>query len=116
MEQDPLFQIFAGEKFPLLFGELAAEGDFSDRIGFPGIKSGEGEFEDDVFVLYTASDTIFRSLNKENHAELIRQAFAEMGMQESGYQIRLKGKQSDDFNKNLNEIKETFGGIKIEIK
>ncbi len=76
----------------------------------------EGEFEDDVFVLYTASDTIFRSLNKENHAELIRQAFAEIGIQENGYQIRLKGKQSDEFNRNLNEIKETFGGVKIEIK
>ena len=76
----------------------------------------DGVYEDDVFVLYTTSDTIFRSLQKPDHAELLRQTFEAIGIGSSGYAVRLKGKDGDLFNKNLGEIKETFAGVKIEIK
>ena len=73
-------------------------------------------YEEDVFVLYTTSDTIFRSLSKPEHYSLISQALLELGLSENEFDVRLKGKQSDEFNKSLNELKETFGGVKIEVK
>ena len=76
----------------------------------------DSAYEDGVFVLSTASDTIYRSLSKAEHAELIAKAFSEIGMTEQEYQLTLKGKQSDTFQKNVAEIKETFSGVKIEIK
>lgn len=76
----------------------------------------DSEYDGDVFVLYTSSDTIYRSLVSESHAALIGQAFSEIGIGAGGYEIRQRGKQTDDFNKSLNEIKETFGGVKIDLK
>ena len=76
----------------------------------------DGVYEDGIFVLYTTSDTIFRSLTKPEHATLIGQAFGELGIGGGEYDIRLRGKQSDNFEKSLNAIKETFEGVKVEIK
>ncbi len=76
----------------------------------------DGEYEGGVFVLSTTSDTIHRSLTKPEHYALITQAFESMGMSEGEFEIRLKGKQSDDFKKKVDEIKSTFEGIKVEIK
>ena len=76
----------------------------------------DGVYEGDTFVLYTESDTVFRSLTKDKHLELIRQAFAELGFADGEYDIRLRGKQSDEFNKSLNELRETFKGVPIEVK
>ena len=73
-------------------------------------------YEEDVFVLSTTSDTIYRSLQKAEHAEFIQKAFAEMGISESGYTVRLQGKQADTFQQNVKQIKETFEGVKIELK
>ena len=76
----------------------------------------DGEYDGDVFVLYTTSDTIYRSLTKPDHYAAIGQAFAEMGLEEGQFAVRLRGKQSDDFQKSVNEIKSTFEGVKVEIK
>ena len=76
----------------------------------------DSAYDGDVFVLQTSSDTIYRSLSKAEHAELIGKAFAEIGVEASEYEIRLKGKEADGFNKSVAEIKETFGGVKVEIK
>ncbi|MBQ8295976.1 MAG: DNA polymerase III subunit gamma/tau [Clostridia bacterium] len=76
----------------------------------------DSEYEEDGFILYTSSDTIYRSLTKPDHAALIEQAFAVIGIDASGYAVRLRGKQSDNFNKSLNELKETFGGVNIDVK
>ena len=76
----------------------------------------DGVYEDGVFVLYTASDTIYRSLSKPDHAALIAQAFEGIGFGAGEYEVRLRGKQSDAFQKGVNEIQETFGGVKVEIK
>ncbi len=74
----------------------------------------ECEYEGDLFVLYTTSDTVFRSLKKENHYALIEQALAEVGVAQ--FEVRLRGKKGDNFQQGVNEIKETFGGVKVEIK
>lgn len=76
----------------------------------------DGQYEDGVFVLYTTSDTIYRSLQKPEHAEFVRQTFEAIGIGQSGYEIRLKGKDTDLFNKQVEAIKDTFSGVKIEIK
>ena len=76
----------------------------------------DGEYDGDVFALYTTSDTIYRSLTKPEHYALIGQAFAEMGLADGQFEIRLRGKQSDNFQKMVNEIKGTFEGVPVEIK
>ena len=72
-------------------------------------------YDDGIFVLYTQSETIYRSLKKEDHFALIAQACAEIGLG-NGFDVRLKGKKTDEFQKKADEVKETFGGVKIDIK
>ncbi len=76
----------------------------------------DGGYDGDLFVLYTESDTVFRALKKEEHFTLIQQAFAAIGIDAQGFDIRLRGKQSDGFQKRVEELKETFGGVKIDLK
>ena len=73
-------------------------------------------YDGDVFVLSTQSDTIFRSLTKDEHFALISSAFAEIGIGQGSFDVRLKGKSSDEFQKSLNELKEVFQGVKIDVK
>ncbi len=73
-------------------------------------------YEDGLFVLYTTSDTMFRSLKKEDHHALVTQAFAAIGIAENAFDVRLKGKQSDEVQKNLEELKATFPKTKIEVE
>lgn len=71
-------------------------------------------YENGKFVLYTESETIYASLTKEDHRALVEQAFAAIGL--TDFELRLRGKKSDDFNKSLDELKENFSDIKIDIK
>jgi len=74
------------------------------------------EYEEDVFVLTTSSETMYRSLKKEDHYALIKQSFESIGVSEDKFDIRLKGKKKDEFQKQIGELKETFPNTKIEIK
>ena len=76
----------------------------------------ESEYEGDIFVLYTTSETIHRSLTKPEHTALIAQAFESVGIGNDGFEIRLRGKQSDGFKKAVEEIKSTFDGVPVEVK
>ncbi len=76
----------------------------------------DGEYEGDRFLLYTDSDTVYRSLKKEEHFALLTQAFAAIGVEAEGFDIRLKGKDSDVFERNAEEIRRTFAGVNVEIK
>ena len=76
----------------------------------------DGVFEDGLFVLYTQSETAYRSLTREDHYALIAQAFAAIGMGEDSFEIRLRGKKSDAFNKAVEEVKSTFNGVKVDVK
>ena len=76
----------------------------------------DGTYEDGVFVLYTESDTVYRSLSKQEHMALIAQAFEAIGIEADGFALKLRGKQSDNFNKAVDEIKQTFPTVKVEIK
>ena len=76
----------------------------------------DSAYEDGIFVLYTNSDTVYRSLKKQDHFTLIEQAFAAIGIAADAFDIRLKGKKVDAFNAGVNEIQETFGGVKVDVK
>ena len=76
----------------------------------------DSAYDNDVFTLYTTSETIYRSLTKPEHASLIKTAFAAIGIDENGYTVLLRGKQTDTFNQGVQTIRETFGGVKVEIK
>ena len=39
-----------------------------------------------------------------------------IGIAEGGFEVRLRGKKSDEFNKAVDEIRETFHGVKVDIK
>ncbi len=73
-------------------------------------------FDGEVFVLSTESDTVYRSLKKETHFDLITQAFAAIGIEPSGFDLRLQGKQSDDFQRQVDAVKGNFPETKVEIK
>ncbi|MBQ9117844.1 MAG: DNA polymerase III subunit gamma/tau [Clostridia bacterium] len=72
--------------------------------------------EDGVFQLITDSDTMYKSMTREDHYPLIKRAFEEIGVTESGFSIQLKGKPKDDFAKRMAELKDAFPDTKIEIK
>ncbi len=76
----------------------------------------DSAYDGDVFVLSTESDTVFRSLTKEAHLGLIGQALQEIGIADGEFDVRLRAKASDSFQKSLNELKETFGGVPVEVK
>ena len=73
-------------------------------------------YEEGVLVLSTQSDTVYRSLKKEEHYALIAQGFANIGVETFGFDLRLRGKPSDDFQKKVEQIKETFGGVNVVVK
>jgi DNA polymerase-3 subunit gamma/tau len=75
----------------------------------------DSAYEEDTFVLYTQSETIFRSLKKEEHFALIAQACEEIGLG-NAFDVRLKGKKTDEFQKKVDAVRETFGGVKIDVK
>lgn len=76
----------------------------------------ESAYVDGVFTLYTTSETIHRSLNKPEHHELLVKAFEAVGMSEGDFKVELRGKKEDAFQQGVQEIKETFQGVKVEIK
>ena len=73
-------------------------------------------YEDGVFVLYTDSDTIYRSLTKPEHYAILGESFAGVGINADAFAVRQKGKKADDFNDKIEEIKNTFQGVNIQIK
>ena len=76
----------------------------------------DSAYDGDVFTLYTSSETIYRSLSKPEHAALLKDAFAAIGVAESDYAVQYKGKRADDIADGVEKIKQTFDGVKVEVK
>ncbi len=76
----------------------------------------EYAYEGEIFTFYTTSETIYNSLMKAEHYPIIKASFEGIGIAEDGFAIRLKGREKDTFNKDLETLKETFGGVKIDVK
>ena len=73
-------------------------------------------YEGDTFTFYTDSATIYNSLVKAEHYPILKASFEGIGVAEGGFAIKLRGKTTDSFNKDLETLKETFGGVKIDVK
>lgn len=73
-------------------------------------------YEGETFTLYTESPTIYNSLSKPEHTALLAQAFAAIGVAEDGFALRLRAKASDGLQRDIEEIKSTFQGVKIDVK
>ncbi len=73
-------------------------------------------YDGGTFVLYTDLDTAYRLLKKEENYALLTQAFAAIGIGESGFDVRKKEKGGDSFQKKIDQVKETFDGVKIEVE
>ena len=73
-------------------------------------------YEDGVFTLYTQSDTIYRSLCKEEHQALLKASFEAIGVAEHAFKVKLKGKATDAVDEGLQALKERFSGVKMDIK
>ena len=67
----------------------------------------DSAYEDGKFVLYTQSDTIYRSLTKPEHYAIIQEAFAAIGLEEGQFEICQKCKKTDEFDKGVKENKTT---------
>ena len=76
----------------------------------------ECKYEGDTFILESDSERIFLSLKKDEHYEVLKNAFLAIGINEDGFELRRKGKRVDDFEQNVEEVKRTFQGVKIEVK
>ena len=73
-------------------------------------------YEGDTFTFYTESETIYNSLLKAEHYPIIKASFEGIGIGENGFAVKLRGKAADTFNKDLETLKETFSGVKIDVK
>ena len=76
----------------------------------------DSAFEDGIFTLITDSDTIYRSLMREEHYALITEAFAAVGVGKDEFTVRMKGKAVNIVQRDVDQITQTFKGAKIEIK
>ncbi len=76
----------------------------------------EYAYEGDIFTFYTESETIYNSLVKPEHYPILKASFEGVGIAENGFAIKLKGRAKDTFHRDLEALKETFGGVKIDVK
>lgn len=73
-------------------------------------------YEDGVLTLITDSETIYRSLMREDHYKMLEESFAMVGVEKDGFAVKLKGKQLNGIDQEIEQIAQTFKGAKIEIK
>ncbi|MBQ9730248.1 MAG: hypothetical protein IJV80_05500, partial [Clostridia bacterium] len=73
-------------------------------------------YEGGLFVCETTSDTAYRSLQKSEHYAVLQAAFAEIGIAENGFEVRLRAKDGDAFNSAVAEIRKSFSGVNVKLK
>ncbi|MDE7162693.1 MAG: DNA polymerase III subunit gamma/tau [Clostridia bacterium] len=74
----------------------------------------DSSFEGDTFVLTTATEAVYKSLNREDNRQCIAEALESLGV--FSYDIRLKPKGEDKYEKAIGELRENFKGTDITIK
>ncbi len=73
----------------------------------------EAQFDGEMLVLYTESETVLRSLTKEDHAKIMAEVFSQLGV--SSHDVRLKGAQvKQSGTDGLAQFKKDFGDHPIE--
>ena len=74
----------------------------------------ESEFEGDTFVLMTPVEAVYRSLTREDNKLFIAEALESLGV--FSFDIRLKPKGEDKYEKAIGELRNNFPGTDIQIK
>lgn len=74
----------------------------------------ESAFDGGTFVLYTTKETLLNTLKRETNFPVVQSALNKIGI--TDFDLRLKGKEKDDTNKAIDEIKEKFAGANITVK
>ncbi|MDE5766304.1 MAG: DNA polymerase III subunit gamma/tau [Clostridia bacterium] len=74
----------------------------------------ESSFEGDTFVLTTSTEAVYKSLNREDNRQCIAEALESLGV--FSFDIRLKPKGEDKYEKAIGELRENFKGTDITIK
>lgn len=74
----------------------------------------ESSFEGDTFILSTPVEAVYKSLNREDNRAFIAETLKTLGVFE--YEIRLKPRGEDKYEKAVNELKRNFSGTDITIK
>lgn len=74
----------------------------------------ESTFEGDTFVLYTTVETVYKSLNREENRQYIAETLQTLGV--FSFDIRLKPKGEDKYERAVGELRENFKGIDVQIK
>lgn len=74
----------------------------------------ESEFENGVFVLYTTKQTLLNTLKRETNYPVVQSALEKIGI--TDFDIRLKSKETDDTMRAIDEIKDRFSDVKIDVK
>lgn len=74
----------------------------------------ESSFEGDKFILSTPVEAVYKSLNREDNKAFIAETLQTLGV--FSYEIRLKPKGEDKYEKAVNELKRNFSGTDITIK
>lgn len=74
----------------------------------------ESFFEGDTFVLLTTVEAVYRSLNREDNRQFIAEALQSLGV--FSFDIRLKPKGEDKYEKAIGELRDNFKGTDIQIK
>ena len=74
----------------------------------------ESEFENGVFVLYTTKQTLLNTLKRETNYPVVQKALEKIGI--TDFDIRLKSKETDDTRRAIDEIKDRFSDVKIDVK
>lgn len=74
----------------------------------------ESTFEGDTFVLLTTVEAVYRSLSREDNRQFIAEALQSLGV--FSFDIRLKSKGEDKYEKAIGELRDNFKGTDIQIK
>lgn len=74
----------------------------------------ETAFEGDTFVMSTPIEAIYKALNREDNKQGLKEALASLGV--FSFDIRLKSKGEDKYEKAMGELRNNFKGIDIEVK
>lgn len=74
----------------------------------------ESFFEGDTFVLLTTVEAVYRSLSREDNKQFIAEALQSLGV--FSFDIRLKPKGEDKYEKAIGELRDNFKGTDIQIK
>ncbi len=72
----------------------------------------EVAYEDETLLLFTESETVFRSLSKPEHAAVMKEVFAQLGVTSFAVRKKVAPKKSDG----LEQLKRDFRDYPIEIK